>query len=313
MPAVPVLWDDGTTRLLDYSRPGDDGPPVLVVPSLINRACIMDLVQRRSFMRYVAAKGLRAYLVDWDAPGPAERDFGLDQYVAGRLARLLERVLRLAGRPFVVGYCMGGLLGLALAVLHQADIRGLALLATPWDFHAPTPAQGRLLAALRAPLEQTIAACGELPVDLLQCMFGSIDPGAVDRKFRAFGRLNGRSGKACDFVALEDWINDGVPLTPAVARESLFGWYVDNLTARGEWCVAGTPILPEAFDKPALAVIPEQDRIVPPTSALALARALPKARILMVPTGHIGMMAGGRAQTDVYGPIARWLLRVGGR
>src|SRR5262250_75288 len=33
---APVLWQEGTTRLLDF-RQGDGGAPVLVVPSLINR------------------------------------------------------------------------------------------------------------------------------------------------------------------------------------------------------------------------------------------------------------------------------------
>ena len=40
-------------------------------------------------------------------------------------------------RPIaVVGYCMGGLLALALALRRQRQVACLALLATPWDFHA---------------------------------------------------------------------------------------------------------------------------------------------------------------------------------
>jgi len=54
-------------------------------------------------------------------------------------------------------------------------------------------------------------------------------------------------------------------------------------------------------------VIPDQDRIVPPGSALALAKALPDCRILRAPTGHIGMMSGGRAEAAVWRPLADWL------
>src|SRR5258708_67741 len=37
LPEPPVLWQDGTTRLLDYRTGPTGGPVVLAVPSLINR------------------------------------------------------------------------------------------------------------------------------------------------------------------------------------------------------------------------------------------------------------------------------------
>ena len=36
----------------------------------------------------------------------------------------------------LIGYCLGGLLAPGLAAVAQRDLAGLALLATPWDFHA---------------------------------------------------------------------------------------------------------------------------------------------------------------------------------
>src|SRR5262249_7928915 len=47
-PDVPVIWQEGTTRLLDYSQSGASGKAVLVIPSLINRSDILDLSPRRS-------------------------------------------------------------------------------------------------------------------------------------------------------------------------------------------------------------------------------------------------------------------------
>src|SRR5262249_29247017 len=38
--ATRVLWQEGTTRLLDYSR-SREGPAILVVPSLINRYYVL--------------------------------------------------------------------------------------------------------------------------------------------------------------------------------------------------------------------------------------------------------------------------------
>src|SRR3546814_2051767 len=79
---------------------------------------------------------------------------------------------------------------------------------------------------------------------LLQGLFASLDPQLVVRKFLAFGRLDAASRKAEEFVALEDWLNDGVPLAAPVARECLGRWYGDNATARGQWRLAGCPVDP---------------------------------------------------------------------
>ncbi len=303
----PCAWSEGTTRLLDYSLPGAKGPPVLVVPSLINRAYVLDLTARRSLLRALAKAGHRPYLVDWGPPGAEELKFGLDDYIAGRLVRALAWVRKQAGKPALLGYCMGGNLALALGILKPDLVRGLALLATPWDFHAPDDGQARMVAALGGPIEGAIMMFGGLPVDLLQALFAAVDPGGIERKFRAFAEMGGESERRREFVALEDWLNDGVPLAGPVARETLFGWYIENRTARGAWRVAGKPIRPKGFAKPALVIVPGRDRIVPPASAMALAKSLPNAKILTVDTGHIGMVTGSRARTEVYRPLLAWL------
>jgi len=307
---MPVVWSDGTTRLFDYGGEEARGTPVLVVPSLVNRAYVLDLTPRRSLMRHLARKGLRPFLVDWGAPGEAERSFGLDEYVAGRLSAMFDLVTARAGRPALLGYCMGGLLTLALATLRPADVRGQVLMAVPWDFHRPYRAADPLK-AFREPIERAVEQLGELPGDLLQILFALPDPGAVERKFRQFARLRRTSATARRFVALEDWANDCVPLTARVTRETFFGWYGDNLPGRGRWQIAGQAVEPRRLSHPALVVIPSRDRIVPAESALPLADALPNGRRLMVEGGHVGMLIGSRAVTEIYAPIAAFLARMG--
>ncbi len=304
----PAIWRAGTTRLLDYGGEGHDGMPLLVVPSLINRAYVLDLTARTSLLRWLAARGFRPYLVDWDRPGPEERGFTLTDYIAGRLEAALEQVLAATDRPpLVIGYCMGGLLALALALRRQGDLAGLALLATPWDFHAGLGPQGRLAAASLAAFSPQLELLGELPVDPIQGLFAALDPMLVIRKFLAFSRLDPASAPAETFVALEDWLNDGVPLAAPVARECLAGWYGENTTAKGRWQVAGRVVAPAELALPSLCVIPAQDRIVPPESATALAQAIPGAARMTPAAGHIGMVASARAPKQVWQPLARWL------
>ena len=304
-----TLWRDGTTRLLDY-RP-DGGQPVLFVPSLVNRAYILDLSGERSLLRWLAAEtDLRPLLVDWDAPGAAEREFTLTDYIAGRLEGAFDAAH--AESPggasiAVAGYCMGGLLALALAIRRQAEVSRLALLATPWDFHAERVDQAEAAGRAIATAGPLLEASGALPVDVIQSMFAGLDPFLVLRKFIAFAQFDAASRKAAQFVALEDWLNDGVPLAAPVARECLEGWYGNNTPHRRQWRIDGDIVDPAAFEKPALVLVPQQDRIVPPNSATALGDALPAATVQSLPFGHIGMVAGARAKNTVWGPLADWL------
>jgi len=311
LPPPPVLKTAGTTRLVDYrdpARPG--GVPVLVIPSLVNRAYILDLMANRSVLRYFASHGLAPFLVEWDAPGDEENGFGLTDYVAGRLEWALDAVLAETGQaPALLGYCMGGLLALALAHRRPEAVRSLVLLATPWDFHVGREAHGMMMKALSGPLGQLLDRLGMVPVDMLQTLFSGLDVTLAPRKFASFARLKQRSARARDFVALEDWANDGVPLAGPVARECLFGWYGDNAPALGKWEIAGRAVRPEEVAVPALVVVPERDRIVPPESALPLADALANAKLMKTRGGHVGMLLTRRARTDVYGPIAKWLVR----
>lgn len=313
----PAVWSAGGSRLLDYGADAPDSttgsPVILVVPSLVNRAYILDLTEKRSLMRHLAGAGMRPMLMDWGEPSPEDSRLTLDDYIAVRLDGALDYVLAHTGGPVVLlGYCMGGLLALALALRRARNIAGLALMATPWDFHADNPDQSRTMAAIMAPQFAFYDGLGVMPVDVLQTLFAALDPTLTLRKFRAFAALDPASSQARKFVALEDWVNDGVPLAAAVARECLIGWYGENRPARDAWMVAGEAVVARDLRMPTLLLIPEHDRIVPPASARALATAIPGARSLTPKAGHIGMVVGSRAKTEVWAPLTDWLGAVGG-
>ena len=317
LPAPPVLWQDGTTRLLDYAPPSrgqGGGVPVLIVPSLINRAYILDLAPGQSLLRYLAVQGMRPLLVDWDAPGDVERGFGLDDYIIDRLEPAAAVAATVTGTvPSVLGYCMGGLLALALAARRPELVNAVALLATPWRFHAERAEQAKLLGMLAVPIAQSYAALGEVPVDVLQALFAAQDPLTALRKFSRFAETPQDSAAARNFVALEDWLNDGVPLALQVARDCLGGWYGDDLPGRGQWRVGDRLIRPRDIDLPALVVVPAQDRIVPPATAAILADIMPRAESLTPRLGHIGMIVARDAPGAVWEPLAAWLLQHAGQ
>lgn len=303
----PVLWSAGTSRLLDHGGP-DGGMPVMVLPSPINRAYILDLQPRRSFLRHLADQGFRPFLLDWGTPQGAELNLGLADLVLGRAAGALDRVVEATGRqPVLLGYCMGGLLATALAQARAESVVGLALLATPWNFHAEPERVALVLATSLLPLTLLIGTLGFAPVELLQSFFATLDPDQVVTRFRRFGELPPTDPRTELFVAVEDWLNDGAPLPGPVAQECLWHWYAENRTVRGTWAPGGMRVRPENLRLPSLVAIPRHDRIVPAASAEALAVRLQAAVVVRPAAGHVSMVVGDRAPARLWRPLSAWL------
>jgi polyhydroxyalkanoate synthase len=293
-PPMPAIAAAQGAALRDY---GGTGVPVVFVPSLINPPSVLDLSEERSLLRWLAARGHRALLVDWGWPD-AERS-GLS--VAGHVEQLLLPLIRrLDTAPALVGYCLGGTMALAAAQL--APAAAVATIAAPWRFSGfPAEARERL-AGLWARSEAAAGALGVLPMEVLQSAFWSLDPARTVAKFEAFAAAEGE--KAREFVTLEDWANDGPPLAAAAAGELFEAFFAADRTGKGAWQVAGETIDSEALPCPFLNIVSTTDRIVPAASA-----ALAGER-LDLDLGHVGMVVGSRAREALWEPLERWLSRV---
>ena len=309
---APVLWQCGSCRLLDYA-PGAAAPPLLVVPSLINRFWILDLLPERSLLRWLAGRGWRPLLLDWGSPGREECGFDLADHVERRLAPALALAAR-SGPVDLLGYCLGGNLALAASQLHPELCRRLVLLATPWDF-AAAPGRGAVLRemalqtgepALRGWIRELGTGLGGIPVELLQAIFALLDPDPAG-KFAAHGARPQAGAEARAFTATEDWLNHGVPLAPRAGEELLIDWCLGNAPMQGRWRVGGEAIRPERVAQPALVIASASDRISPPASVRPLADSIPGATWRQVRAGHVGMMAGSRAEAVLWEPLHAWL------
>jgi polyhydroxyalkanoate synthase len=289
----PIVATAGRAVVRDY---GGSGPVVLFVPSLINPPHVLDLTPGNSLLGWLACQGVRPLLVDWGTPTAADREMS----VAGHVESLLLPLIEALGEPVVlVGYCLGGTMALAAAALGRA--RGLALIAAPWHFSG-FPDEGRqALAGLWTHAAPTAEALGVLPMEVLQANFWQLEPARTIAKFERFATLDPGSVDAEAFVTLEDWANDGPPLTLAAARELLTGFFGADLPGRGAWQVGGRPIDPAAIACPVLDVVSTTDRIVPSASAAGIGERL------TLGLGHVGMVVGSRARESLWGPLARWL------
>lgn len=310
----PEIWRMGAARLLDFGPRG--GQPVLVAPSLVNRYHILDLDEGASLLRFLASRGLRPLLLDWGEPKTAERRFTVTDYVEQRLLPAFDAASQSVG-PFVsvVGYCLGGAMATALAQLRADKVRRLALIGAPWDFSAMKPMQAALAslgvssdrASLNALVQSLGATYGAIPVPALQAIFAQLDPGLALAKFRRFTDMPDGS-EARRFVLLEDWLNEGPPLSAPAAGEALIDWHLDNAPMQGEWRVAGRAIDPRHVRIPTLIAAATRDRITPSAAAAALAGRVAEARLIQPEAGHVGMITGRDAMAQLWRPLADFLL-----
>jgi poly[(R)-3-hydroxyalkanoate] polymerase subunit PhaC len=293
---APVAAEAGRATLFDY---GGDGPAAIFIPSLINPPSILDLAEGNSLLRWLSKQGVHPYLVDWGAPTPEEAELTIGGHVEHLLLPLIDS---LGKKAHLVGYCLGGTMATAAAALRPP--LSLVTIAAPWRFDGfPEDAKGGLK-QLWESAEPTARDLGALPMEVLQTGFWRLDPARTVSKFEMFGRLDPDGDKARAFVTLEDWANDGPPLSYGAGRELVEDLYCDNVTGKGQWRVGGQVIDPASLPCPTLDIISSTDRIVPEATA---ARA---GDVTVLAQGHVGMVVGGRARSSLWEPLAQWLSQV---
>jgi polyhydroxyalkanoate synthase len=282
-PPKPDIARVGGATLRDH---GGSGPPLVLVPSLINPPRILDLDEEVSLTAAIARMGRRTLLLDW---GKAD-ERGLS--VADHVERLLVPLLRSIGEAVaLVGYCLGGTMAIAAANL--LPVERLATIAAPWRFAAYPEASKRALADMWRHSQTAAEQLGALPMEVLQAAFWSLDPDRTVGKFAEFGRLAPSSDEARRFVELEEWANEGEPLPYPAAKELIEDLFERDLPGSGAW------IGSDSLAVPALHLTAEHDRIAPAATA-------PAGERIAIPSGHVGMIVGS-SRSRLYTALRAFL------
>ena len=286
-PQPPSVATIGGSCLRDH---GGTGPPLLLVPSLINPPHILDLDRDTSLAAALTANR-RVLLLDW---GKASERANLS--IAGHIESILVPLIEgLDAPPALLGYCLGGTMAIAAAGLTKID--RLATLAAPWHFAAYSDESRAALARIWTSARGPAASLGALPMEVLQAAFWALDPGRTVAKFAHFAELDPASDDARRFVMLEDWANEGEPLPLAAARELVEDLFGADLPGKGHWQVGGQPVADAPVD--ALHLTAASDHIVPAGSA-------PPGDIATIPSGHVGMIVG-RARFALHDQLRAFL------
>jgi polyhydroxyalkanoate synthase len=287
-------------RLLDENgKPRAGRPPVLFVPAPVSRYFIMDLLPGRSFAGYVAAAGFDVYIADFGTPTREDRFADLEYYVDGLVRRCVRTVTALTGEAAinVVGYCLGGTLALLYAALYPDTVRRLVMLTTtvdgdveggiPWVAHR-------------------MGLAGEdydhprlVPAAEVKSWFEMLAPGSnstLGRVSDLWERLDDAPERLREVRTMASWVDDVVPAPGRLLAELYrkLGPGANGLM-KGTATVGDRAVDCGAVTMPVLSVAAEKDTIAPPAGVDAVAKVVPHAKLLRLPGGHVGIVAGRAA------------------
>ena len=195
---------------------------------------------------------------------------------------------------------------MAAAAAALRPVTALGLIATPWRFGDYPDSTREALRDLWRTAEPATDALGVLPMEILQAAFWRLDPARTVAKYEAHGSRDPADPRSQAFVRLEDWANEGPPLTRGAARELFLDLFEDDVPGKGQWRVAGTTIHPRSLTMPVLEIASTTDHIVPAATTPNVGERVDLA------LGHVGMIVGGRAKQSLWEPLAEWLSRVTG-
>jgi polyhydroxyalkanoate synthase len=289
----PVLYDE----------------PVLLIPSLINRAYIMDLLPKFSLANFLIEQGFRVYLVDWGIPSDEDRLIEFDSLIDPMLNRAVSAVINHSGskKTSIVGYCMGATLGVAYTALFPNNVSSFVNLLGPIDF-----AEAGMLHDWTRPDRfdpRTITdAFGNVPPAMLQSAFQGMRPLAnVVKQVRTPGTTENEIREFFD--ALEYWAWDNIPFPGVAYNKYIQDLYQKNKLIKNELMINGERVDLGEVTCPVLVLTADKDHIVPTPSAQHLEEFVGSkdTTTVTVRGGHVAAVVGPAARLQLWPKMAEWL------
>jgi polyhydroxyalkanoate synthase len=283
--------------------------PVVVVPSMINKASIVDLEPDRSLVAGLMNRGHTVYLVDWGIPGEEDAGQTVAETLLSLLHRAVDRACRHAGarKAHLLGYCQGGTLSAMYTALRPRKVAGLATFNAPVKFSEG----GRFRQFVdgdHVDLDEVIAEDRLLPVEVMQLAFKLLDPMGNWHKYAALEQISDDPGRLRRTMARERWLEENVPMPGAFAKEFIGRAYQDDALLAGDWQVEGETIDLSAITCPVAVFAAARDFIAPPAAVTPLAEATGSEDVTceVLDSGHIGIIVGGFGPRDFYPKLSAW-------
>ena len=313
-----VVHHENKWRLLHYRPTPTNGTPklqtpVLLIPSLINRHYVMDLLPGKSMAEDLVKAGHDVYCLDWGTPGDEDRHLTFDDICDRYIGRAIRLVAKRSprGKTHVLGYCLGGTLATIHAAVHQEYIASLLVLAAPVSFGGEAGLLETWTRSSTFRVGDIVEAFGNVPWQLMQSAFTLLRPTlslskavhVVDKAMKD-DPINANKWDEFSegFRALETWGNDNVSFPGACYVRYIEELYRNDALMKGTFTLSGKPARLEKITCPLMCITFEHDNIVPWQNAAVLVErvASKDKELLRLPGGHVGAVVSRGAQKTLW-------------
>ncbi len=309
-----VVYEEDRLRLLRYvpQGPVKFKTPLLFVFALVNRPYILDILPNKSVVAHFVKAGFDTYLIDWGTPTDADRHLTLEAYVQGYLRNVVKHLQDRTGssRVSVLGYCMGGTMSAMFTALYPECVRNLILLAAGIDFST----RDGLLNLWSDPryfdVDAFVDAYGNCPAEFLQACFLMLKPvrNLVAKPLTLLERADDKRF-VDEFLTMETWLNDNVPVAGGVFRQFVKSLYQQNLLVKNQMRLGRKTVNLSRITCPVLNLMATQDDLVPPAQSEPFNDLIGSTdrKTIKLATGHIGMAVGSAAHRELWPQAVAWL------
>lgn len=309
-----VVYEEDRLKLLHYISPEPPRykTPLVFVFALVNRPYILDLKPGRSVVEHFVKRGFDTYLIDWGVPTYADRYLTIDDHVNGYLRNVVDFVRERVDAPKVslLGYCMGGTMSTILTALHQKRVKNLMLLAAGIDFATREGLLNLWTSPEYFDVDKFIDLFGNCPAEFMQSSFLLLKPvqNLIEKPINFFERADDPEAMD-DFLTMETWLNDNIPVAGEVYREFVKYLYQQNLLVQNKMPVGKHVVDLRKITCPLLNIMARNDDLVPCAQSAPLNDLVSSTdrKSVIIPAGHIGLAIGGKAQKEVWPQACDWL------
>ncbi|WP_187334533.1 PHA/PHB synthase family protein [Novosphingopyxis iocasae] len=288
-----VVHETPLYQLIHYAPTTDKvlKTPLVVFPPWINRFYILDLNEKKSFVKWVVDQGVSLFMVSWKSADASMADVEWDDYVAAQIDAI-DTIRDALGveQVHTIGYCVAGTtLAATLALLAERDEADKVASATFFTAQVDFEEAGDLL-----------LFTGDEHMQLVEQLS---EPGYLDGRYMAatFNMLRGRDliwnyvvtnyllGEDYPAFDLLHWNGDTTNLPRKWHRSYLDDLYRENkLVKPGAIRIDGTPIDLGKIETPAYIQAGKEDHIAPLASVWKLMDHLSgEKRFVLAGSGHI--------------------------
>jgi polyhydroxyalkanoate synthase subunit PhaC len=303
------IWTNHNSRLWHYAPVNKNGHiPVFLLYSHINKPSILDLTKEHSLIGKFLQEDYDVYLLEFGEPVVEEKGTGVAEYLAHYVDPCIKKALKHSGKDelSLSGFCLGGTLAVIYAALNPHLIRNLLLFVTPIDFDK-VPAYHNWIQALKKDeidITSVMERIDLIPAPMIRYGMRALTSPIYYSPYLSLLNKAYDPDYAHYWLRFNQWTNDHISLTGAMARDIITYFVKENVLMGGKFELAGKEVDLKKIDSNLYLISSQYDHLVPSSISTPLLE-------LVSSTNKVAAeVKGGHASLIKYGisnELKEWL------